>query len=106
MKELNFDDIEITKEDFIELSQYTYKIEQERGQLLEQLRECKAALAATVQQRNSLHAKLQNVLLDRANTINVQAIKTEIVTSAELVNPEQYAVPEGKVSIVPKSNKQ
>lgn len=100
------DDLEITKEDFIELSQYTYKIEQERGQLLEQLRECKAALAATVQQRNSLHAKLQNMLLDKANTVNVQAIKTEIVTNAELVNPEQWAVPEGKVITTPKSNKQ
>lgn len=100
------DDLEITKEDFIELSQYTYKIEQERGQLLEQLRECKAALAATVQQRNSLHAKLQNMLLDKANTVNVQAIKTEIVTNAELVNPEQWAVPADRVSTTPKSNKQ
>lgn len=99
------DDLEITKEDFIELSKFTYQLEQEKGQLLEQLRECKAALAATVQQRNSLHAKLQNMLLDKANTINVQAIKTEIVTSAELVNPEQYAVPEGKVITTPKSNK-
>lgn len=100
------DDLEITKEDFIELSQYTYKIEQERNQLIEQLKEAKAALVATVQQRNSLHAKLQTMMLDKVNTIDVKAIKTEVVnTNLELINPEQWAVPEGKVITTPKSNK-
>lgn len=93
----NFDDLEITKEDFIELSRYTYKIEQERNQLVEQLREAKAMLAATVQQRNSLNAKLQTLVLERANTMDIQPVKTQIVTSVELINPEQWRVPEGKV---------
>jgi hypothetical protein len=87
----NFDDLEITKEDFIELSRYTYKIESERNQLLEQLKEAKSMLAATVQQRNSLNAKLQTLVSERINTIDVSAIKTNVVnTNIELINPEQY----------------
>lgn len=102
----SLEELEITKEDFIELSQYTYKIEQERNQLIEQLKEAKAALVATVQQRNSLHAKLQNIMLDKANTIDIQSVKTEVVnTNIELVNPEQWAVPSDRVITTPKSNK-
>ena len=90
MKEVNFDDIEITKEDFIELSKYTYSLESQNRILIEQLKEAKAALVATVQQRNSLNAKLQTMLNDKLNTIDISAVKTEIITNAELVNPEQY----------------
>jgi hypothetical protein len=37
----------------------------------------------------------------------VDITTTEIINTAlDLINPEQYAVPEGKVSVVPKSNKQ
>lgn len=81
----------LTQEDFVELARYTHHLEQTNGQLLAQLKEAKAMLAATVQQRNSLNAKLQNVLLQRANTIDIQAVKAEVVnTTLELVNPEQY----------------
>ena len=48
-------------------------------------------LAATVQQRNSLNAKLQNIMLERVNTIDITNAKKEsISTTLELVNPEQY----------------
>jgi len=90
MKEVNFDDIEITKEDFIELSKYTYSLESQNRILIEQLREAKAALAATVQQRNSLNAKIQTMMNEKLNTIDISAIKTEIVTTMDLINPEQY----------------
>lgn len=81
----------LTQEDFIELARYTHHLEQTNGQLLAQLKEAKAMLAATLQQRNSLNIKLQNVLLDRANTIDISAIKTEVInTNLELINPEQY----------------
>lgn len=81
----------LTQEDFVELARYTHHLEQTNGQLLAQLKEAKAMLAATVQQRNSLNAKLQNVLLQRANTIDIQAVKAEVVnTTLEFVNPEQY----------------
>lgn len=81
----------LTQEDFIELARYTHHLEQTNGQLLSQLQEAKAMLSATVQQRNSLNAKLQNIMMERVNTIDVTAVKTNIVnTSLELVNPEQY----------------
>jgi len=95
----------LSKEDFLEMAKYCHHLEQQNGMLLAQLKECKAGLMATVQQRNSLNAKLQTMVLEKANTIDVQAIKTEIVTSVDLTNPEMYRVPEGRVSIVPKSNK-
>lgn len=96
----------LTKEDFMEMAKYVAHTEQQNKMLVEQLREAKAALMATVQQRNSLNAKLQNMVMEKANTIDVQTIRTEVVnTNIELVNPEQWAVPNGKVITTPKSNK-
>ena len=88
--QINFDDIEITKEDFIELSKYTYNLESQNRILIEQLKEAKSMLAATVQQRNSLNAKLQTMMSDKLNTIDISSVKTEIVTTMDLINPEQY----------------
>lgn len=88
--QVNFDDIEITKEDFIELSKYTYNLESQNRILIEQLKEAKSMLAATVQQRNSLNAKLQTMMSDKLNTIDISSVKTEIVTTMDLINPEQY----------------
>lgn len=102
-KELDLDNL--TKEDFMEMAKYCHHLEQQNGMLLAQLKECKAGLMATVQQRNSLNAKLQTMILEKANTIDVSAIKTEIVTNVDLTNPEMYRVPEGKVLTTPKSNK-
>ena len=96
----------LNKEDFLEMAKWCHHLEQQNGMLLAQLKECKAGLMATVQQRNSLNAKLQNMVLERANTIDVESIKTEIVTNVDLTNPEMYRVPEGKVLTTPKSNKQ
>ncbi len=42
---------------------------------------------------------------DKINTIDVSQIKTEIITNMDLVNPEQWAVPEGRVSKIEKSDK-
>ncbi len=80
----------LTKEDFMAMAEYVAHTEAINNKLLEELREAKSSLMATVQQRNSLNAKLQNIMLDRVNTIDVSAIKTEIVnTNLELINPEQ-----------------
>ena len=95
----------LTKEDFLEMAKYVAHVENNNKLLLEQLREAKAAVLATVQQRNSLHAKLQNLISDRINTIDVQAIPTEIITNVDFINPEQWAVPEGKVSIIEKADR-
>jgi len=104
MEELDLDNL--TKDDFMEMAKYCHHLEQTNGQLLAQLQEAKAMLTATVQQRNSLNLRLQTLLNEKANTIDIQAIKTEVVnTNIELTNPEMYRVPEGRVSVVPKSNK-
>ena len=92
----------LTQQDFLEMAKYVAHTENQNRQLLEQLREAKAMLAATVQQRNSLNAKLQNLMLERVNTINVQTVPMQTM---DLTNPEMYAIPEGRVSTTPKSNK-
>lgn len=87
--ELDLDNL--TKEDFLEMAKWVGHTEGINRKLLEDLREVKAALAATVQQRNSLHARLQNMVNDKLNTIDVSAIKTEVINNTiELINPEQY----------------
>jgi hypothetical protein len=68
----------LTKEDFLEMAKYVAHVENNNKLLLEQLREAKAAVLATVQQRNSLHAKLQNLVSEKINTIDISEIKTEI----------------------------
>ena len=81
----------LTKEDFMAMAEYVAHTEAINNKLLEELREAKSSLLATLQQRNSLNTRLQNIMHDRVNTIDVSAIKTEIInTNLELINPEQY----------------
>jgi len=101
--ELDLDNL--TKEDFMDMAKYCHHLEQTNGQLLAQLGEAKAMLTATVQQRNSLNLRLQTMINERANTIDIKPIKSNIVTNVELTNPEMYRVPEGRVITTPKSNK-
>jgi hypothetical protein len=73
------------------MAKYVAHTEAINRKLLEDLREAKSSLMATVQQRNSLNARLQNLIHERVNTIDVSQIKTEIInTNLELINPEQY----------------
>ena len=73
------------------MAEYVAHTEAINNKLLEDLREVKSALSVTLHQRNSLNTKLQNIMHDRVNTIDVSAIKTEIInTNLELINPEQY----------------
>ena len=99
-EELDLDNL--SKEDFLEMAKWCHHLESQNRLLIEQLREAKAAVLATVQQRNSLHAKLQNLISDRINTIDVQAVTLQ---NMDLTNPEMYAVPEGKVSIIEKADR-
>jgi flagellar biosynthesis/type III secretory pathway chaperone len=81
----------LTKEDFMAMAEYVAHTEAINNKLLEELREAKSSLLATLQQRNSLNARLQNIMSDRVNTIDVSTIKTEIInTQLDLINPEQY----------------
>lgn len=92
----------LTQQDFLEMAKYVHHTENMNRQLLEQLKEAKAALMATVQQRNSLNAKLQNIMLERVNTINIENVPMQTM---DLTNPEMYAVPDGRVLTTPQSNK-
>lgn len=102
-KELDLDNL--SKDDFMEMAKYVAHTEAQNRVLIEQLREAKAMLTATVQQRNSLNARLQALVMEKANTIDISAIKTEIITNQDLTNPEMYRVPEGKVLTTPKSDR-
>jgi hypothetical protein len=81
----------LTKADFMAMAEYVAHTEAINNKLLEDLREAKSALMATVQQRNSLNARLQNLMSDRVNTVDITNIKTQVInTSLDLINPEQY----------------
>ena len=82
----------LTKEHFMQMAEYVAHVEAVNKKLLEDLREAKSYLSATIQQRNSAEAKLRNVLEMRMNTtpLTTEVIKTEIVSAIDLMNPEQY----------------
>jgi flagellar biosynthesis/type III secretory pathway chaperone len=81
----------LTKEDFMAMAEYVAHTEAINNKLLEELREAKSSLMATVQQRNSLNARLQNIMNDRVNTIDINNVTSvPISTNIELINPEQY----------------
>jgi hypothetical protein len=43
--------------------------------------------------------------MEKQNTIDIKPIVTNIATNVNLINPEQWAVPAGRVITTPKSNK-
>ncbi len=98
----------IGEEQVMEMAAYINHLETENAKIMEELKASKAYLSATIQQRNSAQIKLQSVLENRINTIdisNVPVQNAEFTMVGDLVNPEQWAVPEGKVSKVEKSDK-
>ena len=103
--EKEFDINNPTPQDFLEMATYVAHVEKERVTMFEELKKTKAYLTATIQQRNSAEIKYQNLLAQQnAPTIPLTEV-TVINTELDLVNPEQWAVPKGKVITTPKSNK-
>ena len=101
--ELDLDNL--TKEDFMEMATYVAHVERERVAMFEELKKTKAYLTATLQQRNSAEQKYQNLLAQKTlQTIPLTEV-TVINTELDLINPEQWVVPKGKVITTPKSNK-
>jgi hypothetical protein len=94
----------LTKQDFMEMATYVAMSEKKNVELLEELRKHKAYLTATIQQRNSAEARYQALLAQQS--VQTIPITETMVMNTELVNPEQWAVPDGKVISTPKSNKQ
>ena len=103
-KELDLDNL--SKDDFLEMAKYCHHLEGTNGQLLAQLQEAKAMLTATVQQRNSLNIRLQEMIRDKANTIDIKPVKNaEIVTNVDLTNPEMYRVPSHRLGLGEKADR-
>lgn len=98
----------IGEEQILEMATYINHLETENNKIMEELKASKAYLSATIQQRNSAQMKLKNVLERQINTVDITNVPVEnasFTMVGELVNPEQWAVPEGKVITTPKSNK-
>jgi hypothetical protein len=98
----------IGEEQVMEMAAYINHLETENAKIMEELKASKAYLSATIQQRNSAQMKLKNVLERQISTIditNVPVQSAEFTMVGELVNPEQWAVPEGRVITTPKSDK-
>ena len=95
----------LTQQDFMEMATYVAHVEKERVTMFEELKKTKAYLTATLQQRNSAEQKYQALLEQRTQQIVPLSEITVINTELDLVNPEQWAVPKGKVITTPKSNK-
>ena len=99
----------IGEEQIMEMAAYINHLETDNAKILEELKASKAYLSATIQQRNSAQMKLQSVLENRINTIDITSVPVQTAAFeivGDLVNPEQWAVPEGRVSKIEKSNKQ
>ena len=103
--EKEFDINNLTQDDFMEMAAYVAMSEKKNVELLNELQKTKAYLSAAIQQRNSAEIKYQNLLADKALKTVPISEATVINTSLDLINPEQWAVPEGKVITTPKSNK-
>jgi hypothetical protein len=95
----------LNKEDFLEMAKWCHHLESQNRVLVEQLREAKASLLAVVQQRNSLNAKLQTMVSDKINTIDISSIQSEIVSNVEFINPEMYAVPKERLGVSEKADR-
>jgi hypothetical protein len=101
--ELDLDNL--TKQDFMEMANYVAHVERERVTMFEELKKTKAYLTATLQQRNSAEQKYQNLLAQKTAPIIPLTEITVVNTELDLINPEQWAVPKGRVITTPKSNK-
>lgn len=103
--EKEFDINNPTPQDFLEMATYVAHVEKERVTMFEELKKTKAYLSATIQQRNSAEQKYQNLLAQKTAPIIPISEVTVVNTELNLINPEQWAVPKGKVITTPKSNK-
>lgn len=80
----------LTKDDFIQMAQYVQHLE-------EQLEGAKSAGLAIMAQRNNLQKKFNLLLAQKQAGVVEKPINTVMDIDFDLINPEQYAVPEQKV---------
>lgn len=87
-KQLDLDNL--TKEDFVEMARYVQHLE-------EQLEGCKAAGLTLMTQRNNLQKAFNQMKYQNERGIVEKPVNRILDVDFDLVNPEQYAVPENKV---------
>ena len=105
-KYLQIGEAQIDEKAVLEMAAYINHLEQTNAKLLEELKDSKAYLAATLQQRASAEGKLRSVLEQKAQqTVPLTKAIVTNLSNIELINPEQWGVPEGRVITTPKSNK-
>ena len=90
-KYLQIGEAQIDEKAVMEMAAYINHLEKDNAKLLEQLKDAKAYLAATLQQRASAEGKLRSLLEQKAQqTVPItNAIVTNLST-IDLINPEQY----------------
>lgn len=87
MKEIDLENL--TKADFIQMAEYVQHLEQ-------QLEGCKAAGITLMTQRNNLQKQINMIKFQHENGIKERVVNRTLDVEHELVNPEQYRVPEVK----------
>lgn len=88
---LQIGEAQIDEKAVMEMAAYINHLEQDNAKLLEQLKDAKAYLAATLQQRASAESKLRSVLEQRVQqTIPITKAVVTNLSNIELINPEQY----------------
>ena len=74
----------IGEEQIMEMASYINHLETENAKIMEELKASKAYLSATMQQRNSAQAKLQTLMDNRINTIDISNL--DISTKFKITN--------------------
>jgi hypothetical protein len=73
------------------MAKYINHLEQNNAKLLEELKEAKAYLTATLQQRASAEGKLRSLLEQRVQqTVPLTNAVVTNLSTMDLINPEQY----------------
>jgi hypothetical protein len=89
-KELEVDLNNLTKEDFMQMAHYIQHLE-------EQLEGAKTAGLALMTQRNNLQKKFNLLLAQKQAGVVEKPVNTVLDIDFDLINPEQWAVPQNKV---------
>ena len=89
-KQLEVDLDNLTKEDFMQMAHYIQHLE-------EQLEGAKTAGLALMTQRNNLQKKFNLLLAQKQAGVVEKPVNTVLDIDFDLINPEQWAVPQNKV---------
>ena len=90
-KQIKIGEALIGEPQIMEMAEYINHLEQNNAKLLEELKEAKAYLTATLHQRASAEAKLRSLLEQRVQqTVPLTKAVVTNLSTIDLINPEQY----------------